>query len=74
MRANERYSHLRLKLGVERVGAAAEKLPDGGSPLHAVLRGVVAVLAPAGGGADQLAREALAVPAHGGRPIRTGKR
>lgn len=55
-------SHLCLELGVEGVRAAAQELPDGGASFHAVLRRVVAVLALARVGADQLPREALAIP------------
>lgn len=55
-------SYLCLEFGVESVGAAAEQLPNGRSPLHAVLGRVVAVLALAGVGADVLPREALTIP------------
>lgn len=57
-------AHLRLELGVEGVGAAAENLPHGGPPPRPVRVRVEAVLALAGVGADVLPREALAVPVY----------
>lgn len=59
---NQTRTYLCFEFRVEGVGASAEQLPYGGPSFHAVLGRVVAVLALARVGTNQLSREALAVP------------